>query len=256
MSSGARLAWLAALVIISAAVGVGVRWLRTPAPTPETRLDVTTPPTSDPTFAISPDGRQLVFVAPSNGQRMIWLRPLDTTAARPLPGTEDGTNPFWSPDNKSIGFFAAGQLKRLDLAGGAPQLLGALTIPGHGGAWAVSGIILYKRPGGEGGLVRIPASGGEGAVVTKPQQGQSDVQPQFLPDGRQFIFFRNGLDNVRGIYLGSLDDAQVTRLTDADAAGRFIVAGWLTYIRQGTLVARRFDVTHHALSGDPVSIAL
>lgn len=80
--------------------------------------------------------------------------------------------------------------------------------------------------------------------------------PQFLPDGRQFIFFRNGLDNVRGIYLGSLDDAQVTRLTDADAAGRFIVAGWLTYIRQGTLVARRFDVTHHALSGDPVSIAL
>ena len=248
-----HLMWLAGGLTL-AAIATATTWrVRAPAPEPETRLEITTQPTTDWTFAISPDARQVVFVAPSNLQPMLWLRPLDSTAARPLPGTEGGTNPFWSPDSTSIGFFAGAKLKRLDLARGAPQTLGD-AVPNAGGAWSASNVILY-RPAGVPVLARIPASGGESIPVTKRSDGAtSDVQPQFLPDGRQFVFFRNGPNNIRGIYLASLDGPQVTRLTDADAAGRFI-AGWLAYVRQGSLVARRVDVKGRVLSGDTVPIA-
>ena len=103
-----------------------VRHLRqTPPPAPpEMRVEITTPATDAPLqFALSPDGRSLVFVASGDGPPRLWLRPLDQTEARPLAGTEGATYPFWSPDSRSIGFFAAGKLLRLDVAGGAPQVL-------------------------------------------------------------------------------------------------------------------------------------
>ena len=101
--------------------------------------------------------------------------------------------------------------------------------------------ILFWRTAATG-LLRIPASGGDAVPVTKlPAGALPDVQPQFLPDGKHFIFFRTGQENVRGVYFAALGDANVTRLTDADAAGRYIPPGWLAYVREGSLVARRFD---------------
>lgn len=144
-----HLAWLTVLVVVSAVTGAAMWWLREPALPQETRLDVNTPSTtaSPYHFAISPDGQQIVFNAASDAQpSMLWIRPLDSTAARPLPGTEGGTYPFWSPDSRSIGFLAGSTIKRLELAEGAT----------------------------------------------------SHVQPQFLPDGRHFIFYCVGSDNVRG----------------------------------------------------------
>ena len=99
-----------------------VRHLReTPPPAPpETRAEIVTPATDDPTsFALSPDGRQIVFVASGDGASRLWLRSLAATTAQPLPGTEGATFPFWSPDSRSVGFFAGSALKRLDLGGGA-----------------------------------------------------------------------------------------------------------------------------------------
>ena len=95
-----------------------------PAP-PETRLEIVTPATDrrPRPFALSPDGRQIVFVASGDGASRLWLRSLATTTAQPLAGTEGATYPFWAPDSRSIGFFAGGALKRLDLGGGAPQTL-------------------------------------------------------------------------------------------------------------------------------------
>ena len=118
-----HLAWLTVLLGVGAAARAGGWLLPAPAPPAETRLNVNTPPTlAGPLhFAISPDGRQVVFNAMSDKHASIlWLRPLDRTTARPLVGTEGGTWPFWSPDSRSVGFIAGGKLKRLDLAGGAP----------------------------------------------------------------------------------------------------------------------------------------
>ncbi len=115
-------------VLAAAALAIpAVRHLReTPPPAPpETRVDIVTPATdrSRSSFALSPDGRQIVFVASGDGASRLWLRSLATTTAQPLAGTEGATFPFWSPDSRSVGFFAEGALKRLDLGGGAPQTL-------------------------------------------------------------------------------------------------------------------------------------
>ena len=124
---GAPLAWIAALAVAAVAIVAlavpTVRHLREapPASPPETRTDVVTPANADPiSFALSPDGRQIVFVASGDGAARLWLRPLTTTTAQPLPGTEGADHPFWSPDSRAVGFFADGKLKRLDLGGGAP----------------------------------------------------------------------------------------------------------------------------------------
>ena len=106
-----------------------IHFRQAPVEAPEMRLEVNTPPTSDPTsLAISPDGRRLVFVASCEGQQRLWLRPLDQVTAQPLAGTEGAKYPFWSPDSRSIGFFADGKLKRIDVAGGLPQVLASASI--------------------------------------------------------------------------------------------------------------------------------
>ncbi len=257
-----RLAWMtglaAAAVFGMAAMALPtLRYLRetpTPAP-PETRLEIATPATSDVvSFAVSPDGRQIVFMASGDGASRLWMRPLDTTAAQPLAGTDGASYPFWSPDSRSIGFFADGQLKRLDLSGGAPQTL-APALVGRGGAWSADGVILFA-PSNVGPLSRVPAGGGDVVPVTTLGAGQNSHRfPQFLPGGRQFLYYVQGAAENAGIYLGALDATAVTRVTAADTAGAYAPPGWLLFGQQGTLVARRFDAARGALSGDPVTVA-
>ena len=151
----------------AAAVRSSCRWLRlrragrfVPSPrAPEARLDITTPPTADPSVAISPDGRTVVFAARSGTQQQLWVRSLDSSAARPLAGTENGTLPFWSPDSRSIGFFADPKLKRVDIAGGSAQTLSSNAGVPIGGTWNRDGAILFaNNPGGS--ILRISARGG------------------------------------------------------------------------------------------------
>jgi serine/threonine protein kinase len=126
---------------------------------PQTRLEINTPSTADPlSFAISPDGRRLVFVASGNGPSRLWLRPLDETSAQPLAGTEAASYPFWSPDSRSVGFFAGGKLKRVDIGGGLPQTL-ANAILGYGGTWNADGVILFSTAPSNV-ILRVVASGG------------------------------------------------------------------------------------------------
>ena len=252
-------AFAVAAALIVAMATPTVRHLReAPAsPPPEMRLEITTPATDTPQqFALSPDGRSLVFVASGDGLRRLWLRPLDQTEARPLAGTEGALNPFWSPDSKSIGFFAAAELLRLDIAGGAPQVLATATPPGASASWSADGTILFPRNVGDS-LWRIPATGGEPAAVTRvdrPRQ-TSHRAPHFLPDGRRFLFYVRGTPEVAGIYLGSLDDGAPTRLTAADSGGGFLPPDQVVFVRQGTLVARRLDLAGGVLTGDLVTLA-
>ena len=129
-----RAAWIVAAVLAVALVGtLAVPYLRPPAGAPEMRVELTTPATADPfSFALSPDGRNIVFVASGAGQSRLWLRPLDQTTAGPLPGTENARFPFWSPDGRSVGFFADAQLKLIEISGGVPRAL-ASAPPGAGG---------------------------------------------------------------------------------------------------------------------------
>ncbi len=254
-----RLAWIAAAVLaVALAAAVARPYFTTQARPPETRLDVGTPEMPDPTaFAISPEGRRMVFSALRDRRPQLYLRSLDGDTAAPLSGTEGAGWPFWSPDGRSIGFSADSQLKRIDLDGGLVQ---TLTTVGNfqGGTWGPDGQILFTGIG-EFQLFRIPDSGGDPVAVTKKQPGEASHRvPLFLPGGRQFVFFATGTQAVQGIYLGSLDAPDVTRLTEADAAGGYVgtrsATGWLLFVRQGALVARRLDPARRELTGAPVTV--
>ena len=247
-----RLAWVIATVLAVALAAAARPYLSGTAP-PETRVDISTPEVPEPTFfAIAPDGRRLVFVAFRNGQTQLFLRSLDEDSAQPLSGTEAAILPFWSPDGRSVGFFASQQLKRLDIDGGLVQTV-ARAQPGPGGAWGPDGAILFA-PLPAGPLFQVPSSGGEPVAVTKLGANQSaHWSPVFLPGGRQFLFYVSGTGDTRGIYLGSLDSPQTTRLTDAETPGTYTPSGWVMFERQGALVARRFDPVRGMLSGNPVT---
>ena len=244
------------LVIIAMAVPT-VRHLREGPPSlpAEIRVDIVTPVSVDPiSFALSPDGRQLVFVASGDGVSRLWLRPLAATSAQPLPGTEGAAYPFWSPDSRSVGFFANNKLQRLDLGARLPQVLADVT-NGFGGTWSPDGVILFSRGLGFT-LYRVATSGGEPVAATRLASGQTGHRfPQFLPGGRQFIFYAAGQAGTQGIYLSSLDTADTKQLVATTGAGAYAPPGWLLFIRQSTFVAQRFDPAHGTLTGDPVTVA-
>jgi Tol biopolymer transport system component len=256
----ARLTWtllaMGGLTIVALSVPAVIHLREQPASRPEVRFELTTPATRQPLhFAISPDGEHLVFVASGDGAQRLWHRPLAAVTARPLGGTEGAEYPFWSPDSRAVGFFASGQLKRIDLAGGPPQNVTAAP-NGRGGAWNRDGTILFA-PTNASALVRVDVSGGEPHAVTAldPPRYGSHRWPQFLPDGRRFLFFAQGNPEGQGIYLGSLDGTRATRLTPADAAGAYAEPGALVFMQQNALVVRRFDVASGRLTGDPVTLA-
>ena len=264
-ASRGRSVWIAALAVAMAVIVVlaipAMRYLRETLPPPllETRVEITTPATDRPSdFALSPDGRQIVFVASGDGPSRLWLRSLASTTAQPLTGTEGARLPFWSPDGRAIGFFAGNALKRLDLGGGSPQpLASADTFVVTGGTWNTDGVIVFA-PSSIGPLRRVSASGGAvTAVTTLSAQQAGHVAPFFLPDGRRFLFYVNGVPDTTGIYLGALDGGEPTRLTPAASAGVYLPAGWLLWVRAGTqtLVAQRLDLAQAALTGEPVTVA-
>ena len=213
-------------------------------------------------FAVSPDGRYVVLTVRARGPVSLWLRPLDSLAARPLPGTEGGNFPTWSPDSKSVVFAAGGKLKRVEITGGAPLTLadapGSAVSPA--GTWNRDGVILF---GSASGLQRVSASGGGATLLTKVAAKESGHgYPQFLPDGNRFLYFSASSDpNTQGIYASSLREPGQHRLilrTSAKAVyapPRGAAPGYLVWMQNQTLVAQRFDDGSLALSGDPVSVA-
>ena len=230
-ASGGRLAWIVATAAVVGTVALAVpavRQLRETAPPApsETRLEIVTPATGQSTdFALSPDGRQIVFVASGDGASRLWLRSLATTTAQPLVGTDGARRPFWSPDSRAVGFFAGNALKRLDLGGGAPQSLtggdGTFSTV-VGGTWNADGVILYTF-GAISPLMRVSATGGApAAVTTLGPQHQGHTLPSFLPDGRRFLFSVRGGPDTAGIYLGALDRSAPTRLTPGYGAGVYL----------------------------------
>jgi eukaryotic-like serine/threonine-protein kinase len=266
----ARVLWIAALGMAIAGGFVGGRYFtRPPIETAETRLEVVTPPypaaVQTNTLAVSPDGRKLVFVSIVDGQTRLWLRPLDSAAARVLAGTEGASVPFWSPDSQSVAFFADGKLKRMDLAGGLPQTL-ANVQAATGGTWNNEGVIIFADQGfvDRGAraldrLHRVSASGG-GKPVPVPTPDIRAValrHPQFLPDGRRFLFEAT-IGGSSTVYVASLDSAEVRPLIRNLGIGVVFVPPDTLLFKRGperTLFAQRLDTEKLELAGEPVPIA-
>jgi serine/threonine protein kinase len=255
-----KMGWFAAVAATLVAVVFAVLYFRaTTVTAPETRLDIVTPATNNPAaFALSPDGRKIAYVASGDGASRLWVRSLDSTSAQPLPGTENAYSPFWSPDSRSLGFFADQKLKRIDLGGGQPQSLAdvATTLISQG-AWSEQGVILFN-PSAVAGLSRVPASGGQVVAVTKLEKGQLGHRaPRFLPGGNQFLFTSYGTD--AGLWLGSLNAGEPRRISafalGTESAGEYLAPGWLVRVRGNVLAAQRFDTRRGQLSGDPVTLA-
>jgi hypothetical protein len=193
-SHGKRWLWVSAVGIVVLIALVLTRWLaRRLQSIPEVRLEVTSPPTVDPvSLALSPDGERLIFVATNEGRSRLWLRSLNSLSLRPLAGTDHASCPFWSPDDAAVGFFADGQLKRVDIESGVVQELAGAALS-CGGAWSRDGTILYSSPL-FGPISQISAANPGPAVTTRtdvtrverPRQ-LSHRLPQFLPDHRHFL---------------------------------------------------------------------
>jgi Tol biopolymer transport system component len=208
-------------------------------------------------FAVSPDGTMLAFAAGSSapGSR-IFLRPLASVEATPLAGTEGAQSLFWSPDGRSIGFFAAGKLRQIAIAGGAPvNICDVREGIGLTGSWGADGQIIFTSVSGEA-IFRVSTSGGTVAVELKPDPSKGETRflwPTFLPDGRRYLFTAGGRDRseIRLAEPGRPPRA----VLNARSPARYIDPGYLLYVEDSALLARRFDASSGTVTGDSLPVA-
>ena len=255
-----HLAWaLAWLTVMIAALFAFVDFRKPPVAARLVRFSISPPENvtfSEP-LAFSPDGTRLALIASVSGaEPSLWVRRLDSLTAQPLPGTEGADNPFWSPDGQFIAFFAQGKLKKIEVAGGLVQNLCDARQAG-GGTWNREGIIIFTF---NNALYRIAADGGSETAVTKINQSNDEVAhawPQFLPDGRHFLYTTISRGHNEAVYVGSLDSKETKRLFDSRWKAAYAAAldggeGYLLSIRNGNLMAQGFDPTRLQLAGKPV----
>ena len=210
-------------------------------------------------LALSPDGRQVAYVAVGGGRSQLYHRRLDTFESRAIEGTEGARYPFFSPDGEWVGFFANGKLQRVSMQGGAPLAVCDTPTVGRGATWAEDGTIVFDP--GAAGLMRVAAAGGAPKPITSRDNAfdRQDLSwPQFLPGGRDLLVTvgRTGATNSR-IAVLSLDTGEWRELGPGSQA-QFLAPGHLVYhaigVREGELHAAAFDIERRTLSGTPVSV--
>ncbi|HEY2322772.1 MAG TPA: protein kinase [Thermoanaerobaculia bacterium] len=206
--------------------------------------------------ALSQDGSSVVLVAYKNNVRSLAVRRLDETEPRALAGTDDAVQPFWSPDGKSIGFFADGKLKRIPAAGGPAQVLYDKAAWPNGGTWNADGVIVFNASI-IGPLMRVDANGGAARPVTKMRPGdEAHRWPQFLPDGEHIVFL---IDASRTedhyVAIASLRDGSIRQICQGVTNAAYAAPGFLLYTRAGSLLAQPFDAKKLAFTGDPSVVA-
>jgi hypothetical protein len=258
-----HLAWALAALFALLAVAAGVLYLKRPhtdaaivqafipAPHKTTYFfsgDVAGPP------VISPDGTIIAFTAlDEGGIKQLWIRDLRDASIRSLPDSQDASFPFWSPDSRSLAFFAGGKLKRVVATGGTPVTV-CEAPNGRGGSWGSSDVIIFE-PDTQLPIHAVPAAGGTSRPVTRidPAKHSTHRWPQFLPDGKRFLYFASRHsrphDDNEGIYVGSLDSTEGRFLTPSLSRG-IAVSGYLLFLQGATLLAQPFDEDRAALSRD------
>jgi eukaryotic-like serine/threonine-protein kinase len=204
-------------------------------------------------FALSPDGTQLVYVADLGASSQLYVRPLDQLEARPLPGTQGAYGPFFSPDGGWVGFFAENKLKKVSLHGGDPVVLCEARTP-HGGSWGADDTIVFSDQEGDK-LVQVPASGGPPRHIPTPRKQNLPVgafySPQILPGGKWVLVsvpVSANWDFAR-IAVLSLETGELNFVLDGGTSPHYIPTGHLVFTRGKTLMAAPFDLAHRKVTG-------
>jgi len=256
---------LATTMAIAVAAVCYLLWMRTPPRLSDTTRFVLQLPAGQslvvpdaPALDLSPDGRYLAYIAQRSGQQAIYLRPIDEFEAKPVPGTENGVAPFFSPDGDWLGFIADGKLKKVPLRGGPPLAICDVQIASKA-SWGKNGFIVLRPVFGTG-LSLVSANGGTPSVMTKLDLSRSErahSSPEFLPSGDAVLFtIWTGVTFERPeIAVLSLKNHQQKVLVDGATSPHYVSTGHLVYEQGGSLFAVPFDVSHLELSGTPVRLS-
>lgn len=236
-------------------------WWRASKPDERTAFFAAPLPFSARDLAVSPNGHTVAVVGRESERRnLLWIYEPGTQEATSIANTEGANFPFWSADGRSLGFFADGRLKRVDITGGPVQTLSEAP-NGRGGTWNKDGVILFTPTGQLGtGLYRIAASGGTPTQITFPDREHGEDShrwPLFLPDGIHYLYLAMDLSGrkvLSEIFLGSLNSNEKRLMTQAIANVAFAQPGYLLFYRNQTLFAQRFDTKKFVLSGEPTPI--
>jgi serine/threonine protein kinase/Tol biopolymer transport system component len=263
-----RFAWAAALVAAIVLTAAAIMLFYHPAQSahsiravidaPEkTTFNLTGDSAGSP--VLSPDGSSIAFAATgADGRTGLWVRPTNGLEARALPATEGAIFPFWSPDSRSLGFFAESKLKTIELDGGSAQIICDVPL-GRGGAWGPGGVILFS-PAPSTALMRVSASGGTPVPVTTvdPALYTSHRWPFFLPDGKHFLYIALHHDPSKSanntIYYASLDGKENRPLLRAQSNAVY-AGGFLLFGRGDQLMGQAFNPSSGTLSGEPQNVA-
>ncbi len=254
---------------LSAVIAAAFAWLYlTGSPAPQRELRLAIPPPHGIAFgtlygghqAISPDGSMIVFIGiDSNRTPNLYLRVLSDPTPRKLPETLGAMYPFWSPDNRWIGFLSGPVLKKIDIMGGSPLTICDVNAF-RGASWNSAGQIIYNGYGGSAGLWIISANGGESLPFndadssTLLNQGSSNRWPWFLPDGDHFLYSSATPAGAEGkILIGSLSGNQAKELLNVRSNAQY-ANGYIYFCRDNKIVAQPFDEDALEFTGDPIPV--
>jgi serine/threonine-protein kinase len=257
------LLWGATSLLLAAmATSLAVRNLKPSPPRPVTRTVITLPPgerlavADQPAVALSPDGTLLAYVAIQGGTQQLYLRAMDSMVASPIAGTEEGVNPFFSPDGRWLGFFAGGKLKKVPVSGGAAQSLDDTAFP-VGASWSSQGMIAFA-PTPVSVLQQVSETGGTPQPLTRFAKGEvSHRWPEFLPGGKALLFGAGtnyaNWSNAR-VVVGKVETGERRDLIQAGTHPRYAPSGHLVYMQAGVLMAVPFDLERLEVTGTAVTV--
>ena len=253
---------LAGFILVAIAAGITIWSLKPTAPRPITRMVIPLPPgerlagLNQPAVALSPDGKEVVYVANRGGTQQLYLRAMDSLEARPIHGTEGAVNPFFSPDGQWLGFFAGGKLKKVSLSGGPAVSLADVAVP-HGATWSGQGMIIFVATT-FGVLQQVSEAGGTPQPLTRLEKGEITHRwPEFLPGGKDVLFAAGttggDLTNAKVAVL-SVGTGERRELIQAGTRPRYALSEHLVYAQGGNLMAVPFDPRRLEVTGKAVPV--